>query len=343
MALQRIAGTLPSNSDKKYRTKTPGKKRMKKLSVDQWIRQFLATDPPRSKSVVITVFGDAITPRGGAVWLGSLISLLAPFGISDRLVRTSVFRLAEEGWLEAAREGRRSLYTLTASGLRRFERAYQRIYSPPKLEWDGSWTLLLTAPEIISAGQRAALRKELLWEGFGMIAPGVFGHPGGKAEALEEILARVGVAGKVFVCSARASEQVSTRPLADLLAHCWDLDKVVQGYRHFIDSFAPLHRLIAAKDGSLEGSGKTLDPEHSFAIRTLLIHAFRRVQLHDPQLPLELLPADWPGTTAYELCRSIYQLTYRQAEQHILATLQREDGQVPEAASYFYRRFGGLA
>lgn len=79
----------------------------------------MATDPPRSKSVVMTVFGDSIAPHGGAVWLGSLIELLAPFGISDRLVRTSIFRLADEGWLEARRDGRSSLYTLTDSGLRR--------------------------------------------------------------------------------------------------------------------------------------------------------------------------------------------------------------------------------
>jgi phenylacetic acid degradation operon negative regulatory protein len=44
---------------------------MKNLPIDKWIRQFLANDPPRSKSVVMTVFGDSITPRGGAVWLGS--------------------------------------------------------------------------------------------------------------------------------------------------------------------------------------------------------------------------------------------------------------------------------
>jgi phenylacetic acid degradation operon negative regulatory protein len=133
---------------------------MKNLPIDKWIRQFLANDPPRSKSVVMTVFGDSITPRGGAVWLGSLIALLAPFGISDRLVRTSVFRLAEEGWLEASRQGRRSLYTLTASGLRRFERAYQRIYSPGNLRWDGRWTLLLTAPEI-PVESRRPWRKSL--------------------------------------------------------------------------------------------------------------------------------------------------------------------------------------
>lgn len=308
---------------------------MKNQPVDKWIRQFVEHDPPRSKSVVMTVFGDAITPRGGKVWLGSLIALLAPFGISDRLVRTSVFRLAEEGWLEASRQGRRSSYTLTASGLRRFERAYQRIYSPSGSHWDGNWTLLLTAPEIITASQRASLRKELLWEGFGMVAPGVFAHPGGKSVALQEILGRVGVAGKVFVCSTAESDQVSTRPLSDLVAHCWDLGRVVEGYRQFSRRFAPLLTTLKKK--------RTGDPEQAFTIRTLLIHAFRRVQLHDPQLPLELLPKNWPGTAAYELCHEIYQLTYREAEQHVLMTLQREDESVPAAASYFYERFGGLA
>lgn len=308
---------------------------MKNSAIDKWIQATLAADPPRSKSVVMTVFGDAITPRGGAAWLGSLISLMAPFGISDRLVRTSIFRLAEEGWLDAAREGRRSLYTLTAQGRSRFERAYQRIYSPADLRWDGNWTLLLTAPEIISAAQRAGLRKELLWEGFGMIATGVFGHPGEKAAVLEEILARVGVAGKVFVCAACESKQVSTRPLSDLVAHCWELDKVVAGYQDFIGRFEPLLKLLKAR--------KTLDPEQAFTIRMLLMHAFRRVQLHDPQLPLELLQTPWPGTTAYALCQQIYQLTWREAEQHISLALRAEDEDAAEAANYFYQRFGGLS
>ncbi|RJG08164.1 phenylacetic acid degradation operon negative regulatory protein PaaX [Noviherbaspirillum cavernae] len=308
---------------------------MKNLSVNKWIEQSLASDPPRSKSVAMTVLGDAIAPRGGAFWLGSLITLLAPFGISDRLVRTSVFRLAEEGWLEASREGRRSQYSLTAAGQRRLERAYRRIYSPSGLQWDGSWTLVLTAPEIISAAQRSQLRKELLWEGFGMVGTGVFGHPGEKAAALEEILARVKVTGKVFVCSASESRQVSSRPLSDLVDACWELGAVIEGYRHFIACFESLLPLLNRKGA--------LDPERAFIIRTLLIHAFRRVQLHDPQLPLDLLPAQWPGTPAYALCRDIYQLAFKEAEEYILTTLQREDQHVPAAASYVHQRFGGLA
>ena len=81
---------------------------MTQTSSQAWIAHFLATDPPRSKSLVMTIFGDAIAPHGGRLWLGSLIELVAPLGVTDRLVRTSVFRLVQEGWLVANREGRRS-------------------------------------------------------------------------------------------------------------------------------------------------------------------------------------------------------------------------------------------
>lgn len=283
----------------------------------------------------MTVFGDSIAPHGGGVWLGSLIELLMPFGISDRLVRTSVFRLADEGWLEAKREGRRSLYSLTAAGLRRFERAYRRIYAPPDSHWEGIWTLLFAPPGSIDSIERGSLRKELQWEGFSMIAPGVFAHPSSNVEVLEEILGRAEVSGKLFVCQATEMEQVSTRPLRDLVAHSWELAPVMDGYQQFIAQFGSLMKLL--------GNRKTTEPEQSFVIRTLLMHAFRRVQLHDPLLPPELLPADWPGAAAYDLCRRIYLLTYADAEQYLIDTLKREDENVPKAARSFYQRFGGLA
>ena len=69
---------------------------MKQLTSKEWIAQALAAESLRSKSMVMTVMGDAIAPHGGAVWLGSLIELLAPLGVTDRLVRTSVFRLVQE-------------------------------------------------------------------------------------------------------------------------------------------------------------------------------------------------------------------------------------------------------
>ena len=309
------------------------------MNCNDWIAGFLASDPPRSKSLVVTIFGDAVVPHGGMVWLGSLIELLAPFGVNDRLLRTAVFRLAQEGWLGAQRDGRRSSYAITAPAMARFVHAYRRIYAPLNVHWDGSWTLILNGDGALDAAERSAVRKELLWEGYSVIAPGIMGHPAADGPALDELLKRLGVAGKLFVVQGKAMRQVSGRPLSELVADGWDLSGVAQGYDQFIAQFEPL--LAALKSAASNDDAVT--PQQAFVVRTLLIHAYRRVQLHDPQLPVELLPTPWPGALAYELARSIYLAVYAAAEQHIDATLRREDPAAPAAEPAFFDRFGGLA
>ncbi|WP_317201395.1 phenylacetic acid degradation operon negative regulatory protein PaaX [Janthinobacterium sp.] len=306
---------------------------MSNSSCKEWIDDFLASDPPRSKSLVMTIFGDAIVPHGGAIWLGSLIELLAPFGVNDRLLRTSVFRLAQEGWLGAQRDGRRSAYAIMPAAQLRFARAYRRIYAPLQTHWDGSWTLVIGAGGSVAAAERGALRKELLWEGYSVIAPGVFGHPSGDAEVLQEILLRNGVQGKLYVCRATELPGMAQRPLREMVEEGWDLSDVVQGYRQFIARFEPLLELLKA--GGIDGG-------QAFVIRSLLIHAYRRVQLHDPQLPVELMPEPWPGSAAYELARALYRLLHAVAEEHIMATLRREDAAAPAVEASFRQRFGGL-
>ncbi len=83
-------------------------------------------------------------------------------------------------------------------------------------------------------------------------------------------------------------------------------------------------------------------PAQAFAVRALTIHEWRRIVLHDPQLPIGLLPKNWAGKAAYELCRDIYRLLYHEADQHALAVLRLEDEYAPEAEPSFYKRFGGL-
>jgi phenylacetic acid degradation operon negative regulatory protein len=307
---------------------------MNNLNSNEWIAHFLASDPPRSKSLVMTIFGDSIVPHGGVVWLGSLIGLLAPFGVNDRLLRTSVFRLAQEGWLGSHRDGRRSSYAIVADAVARFTRAQRRIYAPLPVHWDGNWTLVMSGNNL-SAAERSVLRKELLWEGYGVVSAGMFAHPAATAETLDELLARTGTRGKLFICHAAGMPGARNgRPLREMVAEGWDLSGVIQGYEQFIAQFQPLLALLRA--------GHQPAPEQAFVIRTLLIHAYRRVQLHDPQLPVELLPEPWPGAAAYELARELYRLVYAGAEQHILATLRAEDDAVPDASAALYQRFGGL-
>jgi phenylacetic acid degradation operon negative regulatory protein len=84
---------------------------------------------------------------------------------------------------------------------------------------------------------------------------------------------------------------------------------------------------------------RTPDPQQAFVVRTLLIHAFRRVLLRDPQLPPELLPLDWPGAAAYALTRDVYLRTHKLAETHLATALEEA---LPRASEDFHRRFGGL-
>jgi phenylacetic acid degradation operon negative regulatory protein len=97
------------------------------LEVARWLVRELAQARLRAPSLIITIWGDAIAPHGGAVMLPGFFRLLAAFGINERQARTSIFRLSREGWLAGRRIGRRSLYRLTVDGARRFEQAYRRI------------------------------------------------------------------------------------------------------------------------------------------------------------------------------------------------------------------------
>ncbi len=303
-------------------------------SLDDWIHRYLREEAPKSKSLMVSVFGDSIAPAAPGLWLGELITLLAPLGMNERLVRTSAFRLVEEGWLEARRDGRRSFYSLTPSGTRRFEVAYARIYTPPQRDWDGAWTVLFLPRNGEGATDRVELRRELEWQGFASPTPGVLLHPSPNADVLHRSLEELGIVDRAIALRARSLENFSSESVHELMMRCWDLAHVRTRYDGFLARFEPL---LASLPGRIP-------PDRAFMVQTLMIHSFRRAILHDPHLPVPLLPADWPGLRAYALCRDLYQRTYRSAQQHLKAVAgAEEDTAAPPRLSMSIReRFGGL-
>lgn len=307
---------------------------MKSRVVSQWIKDFLRDRPVRANSLIITIYGDSIAPHGGSVWLGSFINLIKPLGINDRLVRTSVFRLSKDNWLASEHIGRCSYYGLTATGRRRFEHAYRRIYFQPRVQWEGDWQIVMTAGSDLTPTQRDDVRKELQWEGFGLIAPGVLAHPSADLEPLLDILRSNGVQDCVVVLRAKSLGTLAGKPARELVRECWNLESIAQDYTRFLNRFRPVLKALM--------STRELDPEQCFIVRTLLMHEFRRTLLRDPQLPDQLLPHDWPGNAARQLCHQLYALTQRGTENHLMSVLKTASGRLPEAAPYFFERFGGL-
>jgi phenylacetic acid degradation operon negative regulatory protein len=280
--------------------------------------------------LIVTIFGDSLTPHGGSIWLTDLVELIAPFDINDRLVRTSVFRLTEEGWLESKRNGRRSLYSLTPSGSRRFQHAYQRVYPPPDKTTGDSWTLVLLPRMSNSIPERVELKKKLEWEGFGTIAPGVFIHPAADTVVLTEILDGLGLRKKVVALCAKDIEAVAARPAAELISHCWNLSDLAGLYRDFVVHFKPVSKILESEE---------CDAQQAFLVRTLLIHSFRRVTLHDPRLPIKMLPPDWPGIEAYMLFRDLYRACFKLSETFLKSRLKISGNAIAKPAAELFQRF----
>ncbi len=284
----------------------------------------------RAGSLITTVFGDSIAPRGGAVWLGSLIEAMQGFGVSERLVRTSVFRLAKDGWLESEQLGRRSYYSLTESGSERFRAATHRIYGEPVGDWQGSWCLLLLSR--INAVTRDLVRKECGWLGFGAVSTNLLAHPGPSMSDLMATLKRLGVAEDVVVMTGCISH--SAAAMRRIASDSWNLDDIDERYAEFIEMFEPVSKAVE--------SSSEISPKTAFLLRTLLIQEYRKVLLRDPHLPTDLLPSDWHGTEAYAICRDIYRRLYAPADEYLTQTLETRDGPLPAADPGTTDRFGGL-
>jgi phenylacetic acid degradation operon negative regulatory protein len=290
--------------------------------------RFRRQRPLRAGSLLVTILGDAIVPRGGVIALASLIELARPFGLTDRLVRTSIGRLANEDWVASQRNGRLSYYSLTPTGAARFAEATQRIYAAPSDAWSGEWTVAILAPG--AKGARDAVRRELAWLGFGELTSGVFAHPTHARDGVSERLGELETGGAVILM-----QRATATPSADaqLAALGWDFNDLARRYRRFISTFEPIQ---AAADGA------DVDGQTAFVLRTLLLHEYRKVHLRDPLLPSRLLPQPWIGADAHELCRSLYSSVFAASERHLSARAQTLAGSLPAAAPAIFRRFGGL-
>src|SRR4051812_50059952 len=91
----------------------------------------LKREPSRTGSIVITVFGDAIVPRGGSVWLGTLLEFFKRLDIDSGVVRTAMSRLASDGWLERNKVGRNSFYRLREKRRQNLDTPAKNKYKTP--------------------------------------------------------------------------------------------------------------------------------------------------------------------------------------------------------------------
>ena len=300
----------------------------------QAIDDFIDNESLSGTSLIMTVFGDSVYHRGGVMSLASLIQLMDVFGLNERSVRTAVFRLVQNGWLVSEKIGRTSYYRITESSRQRFVMSDQKIYSFEQREWDQKWDLVLLSS--VELENKVTLKRELEWLGFANIATNVMAYPGCDHLKLQNLLLNLSMTDQVVIFKAEALAlwQESYPTVKRMVAINWPIDTLQQRYQKFIQDFRIfLNHLEHEED---------MDPIQAFQIRILLINQYRRILLKDPNLPVELLPLDWPALTARNLSSNIYQTVYAAADEFFLEHARTADGAMPPLHPQFYKRFGGL-
>lgn len=272
------------------------------LNVAEFLQRFTEENRVHAKSLISTLFGDVVMPNDGFTWVETITAALQPLGINERLVRTSLFRLREEGWVDATRSGRKSFYQLTERAKSQTRLAERLIYYHDIPPWDGAWTLVFLVVQPLEAELRHQLEQELAWIGFGSVTKNVWAHPGAKSDLVAERVDRLGLKGAVICMRCENIYDVDLGFTADdreLASLCLPVAEVESDYQYFNRAFSPL--LDDQKRLSMSAT-----PAELLALRLLIMDEFRRVMLRDPHLPLALLPADWAGLRAYRLCATIY-------------------------------------
>jgi phenylacetic acid degradation operon negative regulatory protein len=177
--------------------------------------------------------------------------------------------------------------------------------APPRGMAIGRWCL--------SARQK--LRRELLWDGFGQLAPNIFAHPRAAEQSLAEIVAACQAEAHITLLKASSIDTYSRKPLIDLMQETFDLSHIEIAWAQFIKRFAPMAQIA-----------QSLSPAEAFYVRTLLIHEYRRILLRDPNLPEALLPTAWSGLEARQLCQTLYQNLKQASEAYLIETVQTLEG-----------------
>jgi phenylacetic acid degradation operon negative regulatory protein len=237
-------------------------------------------------SLLLTVLGEFVHPRGGPVWTATLVACLGALGIEEKSARQAIARTAAKGVLESEKSGRRVSWHVTQSGTRLLTEGARRIYGflTDTSPWDGEWLVLSVGIPETQRQLRQRLRTRLTWLGMGSPSPGIWILPdASKVGDVTTIIDELGLGGMAFAWTGKLA---SIGKAETLIGDAWSLDEVEGRYADFLTTFDKL---------------RATTPLKAFQAQVRLVHTWRQFPFLDPDLPRELLDHDWPGPQAAAL------------------------------------------
>lgn len=262
----------------------------------------------RPRSVVFDLFGDHLRYHGGAARTQALVDLLEVFDVGEPTARIVLARMRKEGWFETRREGRHAVYALTDKAWELLDQGRTRIFERTHPSWDGQWRMVIYAASEQDRAERERLRRTLSWLGFGPLATATWLSPHDRLDEVERVLHDTSARVDLLTCRSRDAATD-----LDMVERCWDLKALGRAYQDFV---AQVEDMPSASE-----LARTSGPD-ALRLRIGLVSGYRQFPFRDPDLPVELLPDDWPGHRAHELFMAAHEALGPPADAYVQSVLR---------------------
>lgn len=254
--------------------------------------RFQVGAPPQH--LITTLLGDYWISRPEQLPSAALVRLTAEFGVSPVAARAALSRLTKRDLLVSSKSGRRTYYRLTDQAAAVLQEGRQRIMSfgLEQGAWDGRWVMAAFSISEEQRDLRHTLRARLRWLGFAPLYDGLWVSPRAEADSAAAVLSEL----EIPMATVFRAEALGL-PGMRAPREAWDFEQLRRTYEGFVAQYAPL--LDRVRKGAVGAS-------EALVARSGIMDTWRTFPNHDPDLPAELLPADWPRAAARELFVEIY-------------------------------------
>lgn len=220
-------------------------------------------------------------PLSGA----SIVFVMGRLGVGESAARSVLQRMTAKKFIVRQKEGRKTFYTLSDRGRAILREGQEKMFAgwQPQ-DWDGRWTFVRIQVPESKRTLRHQMASRLSWAGFAQVDGGPWVAPG-----QHDVVTIVGPgASELSPIVVYGMPQLPTT--VETLVSAFDLGELAADYEAFGEKWRAV---------DLE----SLSPVGALVKRVELHFDWLTLTRTDPQVPVLLLPRNWPGAAQGDLFR----------------------------------------
>ncbi|QEW00216.1 PaaX family transcriptional regulator [Microbacterium caowuchunii] len=265
----------------------------------------------RSQQLLSVLLGDYWFARTEPIPSAALVDLLGLFDVSNDGARGAIQRLAQRGFLVGTKEGRHTAYAVTPMTHEIIDWHVRVLFLNHRAPtWDGTWTLVAYSVPEDAAGTRRMLRDQLRHLRFGALYDALWLRPGDAADSVRATLTGLPEPLHPAQLTVFTGARLPAGTGRDAVAIAFGLRTHAARYRQFLQRWEPVVRRL---EGERPETVLAAMPDYggdpgiaALRVRTSIMTEWRMLRRRDPQLPDELLGADYPLRRAVAACATVY-------------------------------------